>query len=81
MSIQAITDIPFLCIDEINQGMDPENERKIFELMLPVGARMDPDSISATILVRSPIPNDNDENENVGNSELGIFVIAPCRKQ
>ncbi|XP_025077820.1 LOW QUALITY PROTEIN: structural maintenance of chromosomes protein 5-like [Pomacea canaliculata] len=34
MSLQELAKCPFRCVDEINQGMDPVNERKIFELVV-----------------------------------------------
>ncbi|XP_075160033.1 structural maintenance of chromosomes 5 isoform X2 [Haematobia irritans] len=34
MSMQHITHVPFRCVDEINQGMDARNERKIFEMLV-----------------------------------------------
>lgn len=34
MALQELTKCPFRCVDEINQGMDPINERKIFELVV-----------------------------------------------
>lgn len=33
MALQSLTKCPFRCVDEINQGMDPENERRVFDLM------------------------------------------------
>ncbi|KAK3717890.1 hypothetical protein QZH41_014890, partial [Actinostola sp. cb2023] len=33
MSIQEMTNSPFRVVDEINQGMDPNNERRVFELV------------------------------------------------
>ncbi|KAF8789097.1 Structural maintenance of chromosomes protein 5 like protein [Argiope bruennichi] len=33
LSLQEMTDVPFRCIDEINQGMDAVNERKIYQLV------------------------------------------------
>ena len=33
LSLQGLTDCPFRVVDEINQGMDPRNERKVFEMM------------------------------------------------
>jgi len=33
LSLQGLTECPFRVVDEINQGMDPKNERKVFELM------------------------------------------------
>lgn len=34
MALQELTKCPFRCVDEINQGMDPRNERKIFQLVV-----------------------------------------------
>ncbi|CAN7992231.1 unnamed protein product [Ixodes hexagonus] len=34
MALQELTSVPFRCVDEINQGMDSENERKIFEMIM-----------------------------------------------
>ncbi|RUS91866.1 hypothetical protein EGW08_000437 [Elysia chlorotica] len=34
MALQELTKCPFRCVDEINQGMDPKNERKVFELVV-----------------------------------------------
>lgn len=33
LSLQELTPVPFRCVDEINQGMDEINERRIFELL------------------------------------------------
>lgn len=34
LSLQELTPVPFRCVDEINQGMDANNERRIFELLV-----------------------------------------------
>uniref|UniRef100_A0A6P7F6B6 Structural maintenance of chromosomes protein 5 n=1 Tax=Diabrotica virgifera virgifera TaxID=50390 RepID=A0A6P7F6B6_DIAVI len=34
LSLQELTPVPFRCVDEINQGMDASNERRIFELVV-----------------------------------------------
>ncbi|XP_065087737.1 structural maintenance of chromosomes protein 5 [Ochlerotatus camptorhynchus] len=34
LSLQHISHVPFRCVDEINQGMDPRNERKVFEMLV-----------------------------------------------
>lgn len=34
LSLQHLSHVPFRCVDEINQGMDPKNERKIFEMLV-----------------------------------------------
>ncbi|GFW52281.1 structural maintenance of chromosomes protein 5 [Trichonephila clavipes] len=33
LSLQELTEVPFRCIDEINQGMDAVNERKMYQLV------------------------------------------------
>ncbi|CAF2883135.1 unnamed protein product [Rotaria sp. Silwood2] len=34
IALQNMTICPFRCVDEINQGMDPINERRVFELLV-----------------------------------------------
>ncbi|UJR30262.1 hypothetical protein I4U23_017800 [Adineta vaga] len=34
IALQSMTICPFRCVDEINQGMDPTNERRVFELLV-----------------------------------------------
>ena len=34
LSLQGITQTPFRVVDEINQGMDQTNERKVFQVCL-----------------------------------------------
>ncbi|KAK6020002.1 hypothetical protein OSTOST_14350 [Ostertagia ostertagi] len=34
LALQELCPVPFRCVDEINQGMDPVNERKIFDIMV-----------------------------------------------
>ncbi|XP_055908199.1 structural maintenance of chromosomes protein 5 [Eupeodes corollae] len=34
LSLQQLTHVPFRCVDEINQGMDPRNERRIFDMLV-----------------------------------------------
>ncbi|CAH2230286.1 jg20034 [Pararge aegeria aegeria] len=37
MALQALTsDVPFRCVDEINQGMDAENERRMLEMLIEI---------------------------------------------
>ena len=38
---QGVTVTPFRVIDEINQGMDPINERKVFTLLVESSCRPD----------------------------------------
>ncbi|RZB38652.1 structural maintenance of chromosomes protein 5 [Asbolus verrucosus] len=34
LALQELTPVPFRCVDEINQGMDANNERRIFDLLV-----------------------------------------------
>nr|CAD2175682.1 unnamed protein product [Meloidogyne enterolobii] len=34
MALQNLCFVPFRCVDEINQGMDPNNERAVFNMMV-----------------------------------------------
>ncbi|KAF8363481.1 smc-5 [Pristionchus pacificus] len=34
LALQEECPVPFRCVDEINQGMDPTNERKVFDVMV-----------------------------------------------
>ncbi|CAJ0576546.1 unnamed protein product, partial [Mesorhabditis spiculigera] len=33
-ALQELCPVPFRCVDEINQGMDPKNERAVFNMMV-----------------------------------------------
>ncbi|XP_013378683.1 structural maintenance of chromosomes protein 5 [Lingula anatina] len=39
MALQELSMCPFRCVDEINQGMDASNERKVFELVVHTMSR------------------------------------------
>ncbi|GBP91007.1 Structural maintenance of chromosomes protein 5 [Eumeta japonica] len=41
MALQRLAAVPFRCVDEINQGMDPINERKMFQLLVKVTTETD----------------------------------------
>ncbi|XP_045455215.1 structural maintenance of chromosomes protein 5-like [Melitaea cinxia] len=34
LALQRLARVPFRCVDEINQGMDEENERKMLQLLI-----------------------------------------------
>lgn len=40
LALQEITPVPFRCVDEINQGMDANNERRIFELIVDATSQL-----------------------------------------
>lgn len=39
MSLQSMAQSPFRVVDEINQGMDPRNERMVHERMVEIACR------------------------------------------
>ncbi|KAF6036619.1 SMC5 [Bugula neritina] len=39
LALQELSKAPFRCVDEINQGMDADNERKVFELVVKAACR------------------------------------------
>lgn len=39
LALQKISQVPFRCVDEINQGMDPDNERKVFNMLVDEAAQ------------------------------------------
>ncbi|RKP15208.1 hypothetical protein BJ684DRAFT_7372 [Piptocephalis cylindrospora] len=39
LALQDLLTVPFRCVDEINQGMDPRNERKVHELLVDAACR------------------------------------------
>ena len=34
LALQELTTVPFRCVDEINQGLDERNERKVWDMIL-----------------------------------------------
>lgn len=54
LALQTKTTVPFRCVDEINQGMDKTNERRVFELLVQTA-----DSSSSQYFLVSPklLPN------------------------
>ncbi|CAF1134302.1 unnamed protein product [Adineta ricciae] len=55
IALQDMTICPFRCVDEINQGMDPTNERRVFELLV----RHSSDKANSQYFLLSPklLPN------------------------
>ncbi|XP_044733630.1 structural maintenance of chromosomes protein 5 [Chrysoperla carnea] len=41
LALQELTNVPFRCVDEINQGMDATNERKVLELIMDTTSQPD----------------------------------------
>ena len=84
MSLQSLTRSPFRVVDEINQGMDPRNERLVHKRMVGIACGVldqQPQTQSRT----SRQSEDQEEEENESDSALPgqrqggsqYFLITP----
>ena len=84
MSLQSLTRSPFRVVDEINQGMDPRNERLVHKRMVGIACGVldqQPQTQSRT----SRLSEDQEEEENESDSVLPgqrqggsqYFLITP----
>ncbi|KAK4695470.1 structural maintenance of chromosomes protein 5, partial [Lecanoromycetidae sp. Uapishka_2] len=74
MSLQSLTKSPFRVVDEINQGMDPRNERLVHKRM--VGIACGKSDIPTTRMVQHDGDNEDDgESDGKGGSQY--FLITP----
>lgn len=75
MSLQSLTKSPFRVVDEINQGMDPRNERLVHKRMVGIACG------KADIPVTNPATNghrtDNDDVGEEGRGGSQYFLITP----
>mmetsp|Transcript_40466 Transcript_40466/g.96183 ORF Transcript_40466/g.96183 Transcript_40466/m.96183 type:complete len:1063 (+) Transcript_40466:234-3422(+) len=55
IALQGVTYCPFRVVDEINQGMDPTNERKVFKQLVECACR--PDTPQCFLLTPKLLPN------------------------
>eukprot|EP00877_Chromochloris_zofingiensis_P011381 jgi/Chrzof1/6497/Cz18g13150.t1 len=79
IALQDVTVTPFRVVDEINQGMDPVNERKVFNQLVAASTR---DGTPQCFLLTPKLLPDLHYNENT--QVLGIFngtdIDAAVRK-
>ena len=72
MSLQSLTRSPFRVVDEINQGMDPRNERLVHSRMVAIATGHDE---------WRPSPSGSDNEEDSQDEEAGqgsqYFLITP----
>jgi structural maintenance of chromosomes protein 5 len=68
MALQALARAPFRVVDEINQGMDPRNERLVHERMVAVAC--------ADVGPRRLAANDDEEEEGLGGGSQ-YFLVTP----
>ncbi|KAG7188677.1 hypothetical protein KM043_008299 [Ampulex compressa] len=55
ISLQKLSRVPFRCVDEINQGMDAINERRVFDLLVKMTGQ--PNSSQYFLLTPKLLPN------------------------
>lgn len=67
MSLQALTRSPFRVVDEINQGMDPRNERLVHKRMVGIACGSDESAALST--------GDGEDHESRAGSQY--FLITP----
>ncbi|KAJ8979330.1 hypothetical protein NQ317_006944 [Molorchus minor] len=73
LSLQELTPVPFRCVDEINQGMDANNERRIFELI--VECTCQPTSSQYFLITPKLVPHLNySQNMTIHIVHNGPFV-------
>ena len=75
MSLQSLTPSPFRVVDEINQGMDPRNERLVHKRMVDIACGEDNPSASD----REEEDGSDEDEEAPGASKNGsqYFLITP----
>ena len=82
MSLQSLTPSPFRVVDEINQGMDPKNERLVHSRMVDIACGI----ANAEPNPNDPSPNsdnDDDDDDDEGGDGLAkrggsqYFLITP----
>ncbi|XP_062174170.1 structural maintenance of chromosomes protein 5 isoform X2 [Alnus glutinosa] len=78
VSLQDLTDCPFRVVDEINQGMDPINERKMFQQL--VRAASQPNTPQCFLLTPKLLPDlEYSEACSVLNIMNGPWIEQPSK--
>ena len=74
MALQSLSASPFRVVDEINQGMDPRNERMVHERLVDIACAQSNTTATAT----NPNANNHEGDDEVGGSGGGqYFLITP----
>ncbi|XP_011505579.1 PREDICTED: structural maintenance of chromosomes protein 5 [Ceratosolen solmsi marchali] len=76
IALQKLTTVPFRCVDEINQGMDAINERRVFELIVNITSNC---NNSQYFLLTPKLLPDLKYNDSI--TVLTVFngkFMAPC---
>ena len=83
MSLQSLTRSPFRVVDEINQGMDPRNERLVHKRMVGIACGV----LDGVVQQSQPLQNGDDDEDDDGDERGGgvdqnrggsqYFLITP----
>ena len=81
MSLQTLTRSPFRVVDEINQGMDPRNERLVHKRMVGIACGvLEQPAQSQSLHDNHLYDDEDDESEGQGSAGGGgsqYFLITP----
>lgn len=81
MSLQSLTRSPFRVVDEINQGMDPRNERLVHKRMVGIACgKLDGVAQQSQPLENNEIDVDEDGEDGIAGHGRGgsqYFLITP----
>ncbi|XP_014204116.1 structural maintenance of chromosomes protein 5 [Copidosoma floridanum] len=78
ISLQELTRVPFRCVDEINQGMDATNERRVFELIVNITSKSN--SSQYFLLTPKLLPNLKYNETITVLTVLNGKHMIPCSK-
>ena len=81
MSLQSLTKSPFRVVDEINQGMDPRNERLVHKRMVGIACGIVDQPTKKTATPQHEEDDGNDEEmvraDNTRRGGSQYFLITP----
>ena len=84
MSLQSLTRSPFRVVDEINQGMDPRNERLVHKRMVGIACGMLDQPAQSPSRHENHHHEEDEEDESEGQGTAGgggggsqYFLITP----
>ena len=73
MSLQTLTRSPFRVVDEINQGMDPRNERLVHKRMVGIACGMVDGVVQQTQSLANGNNNNDDNDEETNHDEVADY--------
>lgn len=77
MSLQSLTRSPFRVVDEINQGMDPRNERLVHKRMVDIACGTRGESGAPGINGDAETDGEGSDSQERGDGGSQYFLITP----